>query len=147
MKVTHVVAWHGIIGLVVDIEILIMFSVGFIDQLDDSAFPERHGRVAVQGAAVVEDVVGMGIGRSAEEKGLVTVDKTMAEPEEVAERDQYRGRRCVIERNLHKAFSVVLALRHPDMGDATWPLDIGQYAGFSGGDAPPVVISPAAIPG
>ena len=55
---------------------------------------------------------------------------TIPEPEEVAERHRTEGADALSK-----------------VGNAAKTLDIGQDAGFSGGEAPPVVILPAAVPG
>ncbi|NDE75931.1 MAG: hypothetical protein EB039_07695 [Proteobacteria bacterium] len=83
----------------------------------------------------------------------------MPQAEEVAKGCHDTGMRLTIPVHAHHHLAVVVGvghnpvdhgapaiLRHPDMGDAPWPLDIGESDGLPRSDHPWVSVASGVIP-
>ena len=143
VQVAEIIGWC-LPALVVDIEVLEVGLLALVHELDSGARPQRKGQVAVERAAHVEAVVPAG--RGAEKQALVRVHQTVSEPEEVSQRDHDAGLARAVPGKAQQALAVVVRLRHPDVGDAAGPLDLGQDARLASRDHPVVGVATAPIP-
>src|SRR5271157_93094 len=97
-----------IIGLVVDVEILIVHFFTLIDELDNRMFLEWHLSVAVKSNTRVKFIVR--IRRSAEQQGLEGIHDRMTQAEKVAEWHEDARERGIIPRELEQYLAIMVRL-------------------------------------
>ena len=114
---------------VIEVEVLDVIFGALVDQFDEGAYAEGHGCVAVEGAAGFELVVPAR--RGGEKLGLVGVDECVAQAEEVTQGREHAGMVGVVPGDFEQAVAVVVALRHPDMGEEARTADVGEHTRFA----------------
>jgi len=135
--------WFGV-QFIIDIEVLTMGCIAFVDEFNPRAVVKRHLQVAVECAACVKRVVLVRGGGEGDR--IVRINNFVAESEEVAEWTEDTWVFLIVPKHPNQYISIPIRLSHPDVIDTTGALNVRDDTGFTGFDIPCVVISACRIP-
>ena len=144
MEIRDIVAVRRRILLVVNVEVLAVRRIAFVDELNAGGAVKRHLQIAIKRATNVKRVVLSC--RRGERNRVIRVDDFVAEPEEVTQRAQHTRMLLIVPEHLNQHVPIAVRLRHPNVVDTAGALDIGEHARFAGRDVPCIVIASRGIP-
>ena len=85
--------------LIVNIEVLPVRAVAFIDQFNNGTFSKGHPDITIQSASLIKAIVHRR--RRTEQQRLITIDNPMSQTEKIPERDKDTGAFSVAYKVLH----------------------------------------------
>ena len=144
VKIGNILTVRFGVQLIVDIEVLTMGCIAFVDEFNPRAAVKRHLQVAVECAACIECVVLVRGG--GERNRIVRVNDFVAETEEVAQWTEDTRVFLIVPEHPDQDVSIPVRLGHPDMIDTPGALDVCNNAGFTGFDIPCIVIPACSVP-